>query len=103
MPGEAAPQQGQPGSRAAQGHTSVPHPPTHRESLPGLVRPPPQVVVAHNGPAGLGARRHSICGIDWTEPPADFGDPDLQVGGWVAAWWRGASLVPVCCWYCGSW
>lgn len=39
-----------------------------------------QVVVAHNGPAGLGGRRHCICGVDWTEPEADFGDPDLQVG-----------------------
>lgn len=39
-----------------------------------------QVVVAHNGPAGLGARRHSICGVDWMEPEADFGDPDLQAG-----------------------
>lgn len=37
-----------------------------------------QVVVAHNGPAGLGGRRHSICGVDWMEPEADFGDPDLQ-------------------------
>lgn len=37
-----------------------------------------QVVVAHNGPAGLGGRRHCICGVDWTEPEADFGDPDLQ-------------------------
>ena len=40
-----------------------------------------QVLVAHNGPRGLGGRRHSICGVDWTEPEADFGDPDLQ------AWW----------------
>ncbi|PRW59109.1 metallophosphoesterase [Chlorella sorokiniana] len=37
-----------------------------------------RVVVAHNGPAGLGGRRHCICGVDWTEPEADFGDPDLQ-------------------------
>lgn len=36
-----------------------------------------KVLVAHNGPRGLGARRHNICGVDWTEPEADFGDPDL--------------------------
>ncbi|PSC67882.1 metallophosphoesterase [Micractinium conductrix] len=37
-----------------------------------------KVLVAHNGPTGLGARRHSICGVDWMEPEADHGDPDLQ-------------------------
>ncbi|KAL4419082.1 hypothetical protein ABPG77_002223 [Micractinium sp. CCAP 211/92] len=36
-----------------------------------------KVLVAHNGPRGLGGRRHNICGVDWTEPEADFGDPDL--------------------------
>ncbi|KAL4434484.1 hypothetical protein ABPG75_000925 [Micractinium tetrahymenae] len=36
-----------------------------------------KVLLAHNGPTGLGARRHNICGVDWTEPEADFGDPDL--------------------------
>lgn len=40
-----------------------------------------QVLVAHNGPAGLGGRRHSICGVDWVEPEADHGDPDLQARG----------------------
>jgi uncharacterized protein (TIGR04168 family) len=23
------------------------------------------VLVAHNGPSGLGDRRHDICGVDW--------------------------------------
>jgi hypothetical protein len=40
----------------------------------------PQVLVAHNGPTGLGGRRFSPCGVDWTEPEADHGDPDLHVG-----------------------
>ena len=38
----------------------------------------PIVVVAHNGPLGLGGFRHSPCGVDWKEPQHDFGDPDLQ-------------------------
>ncbi|KAI7839666.1 hypothetical protein COHA_006475 [Chlorella ohadii] len=37
-----------------------------------------KVVVAHQGPAGLGDRRHCICGVDWTDPEADHGDRDLQ-------------------------
>jgi uncharacterized protein (TIGR04168 family) len=38
------------------------------------------VVVAHNGPRGLGSSRHDICGVDWTSRGAggDHGDPDLQ-------------------------
>jgi len=36
------------------------------------------VVVAHNGPTGLGDRRHSPCGVDWQLPEEDFGDPDLE-------------------------
>ena len=37
----------------------------------------PVVVVAHNGPLGLGGYRYSPCGVDWMDPPHDFGDPDL--------------------------
>jgi uncharacterized protein (TIGR04168 family) len=35
------------------------------------------VMLAHNGPTGLGAFRFSPCGVDWKQPEADFGDPDL--------------------------
>jgi len=36
------------------------------------------VLAAHNGPTGLGELRSSPCGVDWQEPEADHGDPDLQ-------------------------
>lgn len=36
------------------------------------------VVVAHNGPAGLGGNQEDPCGVDFMEPPDDFGDPDLE-------------------------
>lgn len=36
------------------------------------------VVVAHNGPAGLGGNQEDPCGIDFMEPADDFGDPDLD-------------------------
>jgi hypothetical protein len=35
------------------------------------------VVLAHNGPSGLGAAAHDICGKDWGSAPADWGDDDL--------------------------
>jgi uncharacterized protein (TIGR04168 family) len=48
------------------------------------------VVVAHNGPTGLGDHPYSICGKDWGPPAVgldplsprsqgDHGDPDLQI------------------------
>jgi len=37
----------------------------------------PLILVAHNGPTGLGNKRYSPCGVDWQEPEEDFGDPDL--------------------------
>lgn len=36
------------------------------------------IVMGHNGPAGLGAERHNICGVDWVSEAGDHGDPDLQ-------------------------
>jgi uncharacterized protein (TIGR04168 family) len=38
----------------------------------------PLVVVAHNGPSGLGSHKHDPCGVDFMEPEDDFGDPDLE-------------------------
>lgn len=35
------------------------------------------IMLAHNGPTGLGGFRFSPCGVDWRQPEADFGDPDL--------------------------
>lgn len=35
------------------------------------------ILMGHNGPAGLGAERHSICGVDWVSGAGDHGDPDL--------------------------
>lgn len=35
--------------------------------------------LAHNGPSGLGARRHDIWGCDFRRSEGDFGDPDLRV------------------------
>ncbi|KAL0042361.1 hypothetical protein WJX77_010062 [Trebouxia sp. C0004] len=46
-----------------------------------IVRQPAEhavVVIAHNGPAGLGQQPHDICGCDWLEKAGDHGDPDLQ-------------------------
>jgi uncharacterized protein (TIGR04168 family) len=37
----------------------------------------PLILIAHNGPTGLGNKRYSPCGVDWQEPEEDFGDPDL--------------------------
>lgn len=37
------------------------------------------VFLAHNGPSGLGARRHDIWGCDFRASEGDFGDPDLRV------------------------
>ncbi len=38
----------------------------------------PVLVLAHNGPAGLGSSRHDIFGCDFKKDEGDFGDPDLQ-------------------------
>jgi len=35
------------------------------------------IFVAHNGPSGLGARRHDIWGCDFRRAEGDFGDADL--------------------------
>ncbi|KAF8072964.1 hypothetical protein HT031_000624 [Scenedesmus sp. PABB004] len=35
------------------------------------------VLLGHNGPAGLGAARHAIVGVDWKDEAGDHGDPDL--------------------------
>lgn len=49
----------------------------------------PLIILAHNGPTGLGERRHSIYGCDFRPEEGDFGDPDLRLaideivaGGW---------------------
>jgi len=36
------------------------------------------VIMGHNGPSGLGARRHDICGIDFRPEEGDHGDDDLK-------------------------
>lgn len=36
------------------------------------------IFVAHNGPSGLGARRHDIWGCDFRRAEGDFGDSDLR-------------------------
>ena len=38
----------------------------------------PLVMLAHNGPSGLGGRKYDPCGVDFMEPEDDFGDPDLE-------------------------
>ena len=55
----------------------------------------PAIVVAHQGPAGLGEEAASICGKDWTPQPAggDFGDDDLSEC--IAS--ARAVGVPLCC------
>lgn len=40
--------------------------------------PPDIIFLAHNGPAGLGEHAQDIWGCDFSNEPADFGDPDLQ-------------------------
>ncbi|KAH9300071.1 hypothetical protein KI387_011654, partial [Taxus chinensis] len=35
------------------------------------------VVLAHNGPTGLGSNKNDICGRDWFDDGGDHGDPDL--------------------------
>lgn len=37
------------------------------------------VFLAHNGPTGLGARRHDIWGCDFRSSEGDFGDADLRL------------------------
>lgn len=37
------------------------------------------ILLGHNGPAGLGDKRHNICGVDWVKEAGDHGDPDLQL------------------------
>lgn len=39
---------------------------------------PRLIFVAHNGPSGLGARRHDIWGCDFRRAEGDFGDRDLR-------------------------
>ena len=54
----------------------------------------PAIVVAHQGPAGLGEEAASICGKDWTETAADFGDDDLHD---CLASARSVGMPPVLC------
>ena len=35
------------------------------------------ILIAHNGPTGLGSSTESISGRDWKEEGGDYGDPDL--------------------------
>ena len=35
------------------------------------------ILIAHNGPTGLGSSTESICGRDWKAEGGDYGDPDL--------------------------
>jgi len=35
------------------------------------------ILIAHNGPTGLGKTTESICGRDWKVEGGDYGDPDL--------------------------
>lgn len=37
----------------------------------------PVLILAHNGPAGLGSKRDDIFGCDFRKEEGDFGDPDL--------------------------
>ena len=37
-----------------------------------------RILISHNGPAGLGADPHDLCGKDWAPIGGDHGDPDLQ-------------------------
>ena len=53
----------------------------------------PAIVVAHQGPAGLGEDAGAICGRDWTPQAADFGDDDLLDCITSAR----AVGVPLCC------
>ncbi|BAF18898.1 uncharacterized protein [Oryza sativa Japonica Group] len=36
------------------------------------------ILLAHNGPTGLGSRMEDICGRDWVAGGGDHGDPDLE-------------------------
>ncbi|KAL6606752.1 hypothetical protein ACP70R_042405 [Stipagrostis hirtigluma subsp. patula] len=36
------------------------------------------ILLAHNGPTGLGSRMDDICGRDWVPGGGDHGDPDLE-------------------------
>lgn len=36
------------------------------------------IVLAHNGPTGLGSQAEDICGRDWSVEGGDHGDPDLE-------------------------
>ncbi|XP_010536988.1 PREDICTED: uncharacterized protein LOC104811841 isoform X2 [Tarenaya hassleriana] len=36
------------------------------------------VILAHNGPTGLGSQAEDVCGKDWDGEGGDHGDPDLE-------------------------
>lgn len=55
----------------------------------------PAIVIAHQGPAGLGEEAASICGRDWTAKAADFGDDDLR--DCLASAQAQYVGVPLCC------
>nr|XP_043624187.1 uncharacterized protein LOC122595804 [Erigeron canadensis] len=37
------------------------------------------ILLAHNGPTGLGSNLNDICGKDWVREGGDHGDPDLEL------------------------
>jgi uncharacterized protein (TIGR04168 family) len=43
------------------------------------VSTPTLLILAHNGPRGLGNRAHDIWGCDFRDEEGDWGDPDLEV------------------------
>lgn len=47
--------------------------------LKGADRSLPLILLAHNGPTGLGERRDAIYGCDFRPEEGDFGDPDLRM------------------------
>jgi uncharacterized protein (TIGR04168 family) len=49
-----------------------------RKTIESQPKSIPVVVIAHNGPTGLGSGRSDPCGIDYKSRGGDLGDPDLR-------------------------